>query len=875
VRAANVLYKEGAKGINDWTAKVNDAGYAAKQAAALQDNLSGDLEKLGGSFDTLMISLGSGAQGPLRELVQMLGGLVDGVTFVTSAVSSLPGPVGMAALAFGVWALAGDKISGVFGAVQGKMQGFRDELELQRALLAMQSSGLSDVDRALGGLGATAEGTGSKFGLARAAVGGFAKAIGPELGIAAATALVANYLGEVSEVNARMQAASDAGDSFRATLAEQKGALNDATRAAADMTVKAAGLADAFDHLGISSAQAARALSGNKADFDEILKSLEDMDRQALVTSGSWNELFGTGTRVAMDAVSGKATENADAFKKAAGAAGDYFLIVGNVDAGGWGRAVAGQGEAAAAATAQTEQATKALEDWLKQVQQISTDFVEPLSVYQDLLQQKQQAEQAAAEKTAATTKSSSDSWKDYVRDSTVSLDEWAKGLEQKLTDQANWQANIVTITQRGGYEVGQAFLAMGVDAASQTAQMANATDAEFQRMAGLIVKDTENGGAAAAAALDTKMKVMAAVGAAGGQATVQGIAAQLGIGVDVVAGIFTQYGQSIAGGINPILTSLGKPTVVGYHVAGLNGGPGGTQVKGAATGGYIAGPGTGTSDSIPARLSNGEFVVKASETARHRPLLEAMNSGELRFAGGGFVSAADVPKPYSTAPYSWAVGTPGDAAMQKEHDEAVAYINANAMGPGPTGPIGAGVQRWRALVLAALNLVHQPGSYADITLRRMNQESGGNPRAINLTDSNARKGTPSKGLMQVIDPTFRAYAMPGHNSDIWDPMSNVLASMRYAMARYGSLSAAYNKAGGYAAGGTTPVGDPFWVGEQGPELMWSSREKYVTSAAQSREFSGGSGGAGGGGGAISVNIEGAQIVGRLVIDGDGMARLD
>jgi hypothetical protein len=107
-------------------------------------------------------------------------------------------------------------------------------------------------------------------------------------------------------------------------------------------------------------------------------------------------------------------------------------------------------------------------------------------------------------------------------------------------------------------------------------------------------------------------------------------------------------------------------------------------------------------------------------------------------------------------------------------------------------------VQRWLPLVLASLNMVGQPGSLAQTVLRRMQQESGGNPRAINLTDSNAQARHPSKGLMQVIDPTFRAYAMPGHNSDIWDPLSNILASERYAMARYGSLSAAYNKAGGY-----------------------------------------------------------------------------
>lgn len=60
-----------------------------------------------------------------------------------------------------------------------------------------------------------------------------------------------------------------------------------------------------------------------------------------------------------------------------------------------------------------------------------------------------------------------------------------------------------------------------------------------------------------------------------------------------------------------------------------------------AATGGYISGPGTGTSDSIPARLSNGEYVMSAAAVDRiGTPLLDAMNRGSaVHYAGGGLVS--------------------------------------------------------------------------------------------------------------------------------------------------------------------------------------------------------------------------------------------
>lgn len=122
------------------------------------------------------------------------------------------------------------------------------------------------------------------------------------------------------------------------------------------------------------------------------------------------------------------------------------------------------------------------------------------------------------------------------------------------------------------------------------------------------------------------------------------------------------------------------------------------------------------------------------------------------------------------------------------------------AMGNTPWD-ISAGVEQWRPTVHQALDMVGQPRTHDQITLRRMQQESGGNPNAINNWDSNAAAGTPSKGLMQVIDPTFQAHKYPGYDN-IWAPLDNILASMRYALATYGSLPAAYNRAGGYDDGG-------------------------------------------------------------------------
>jgi tape measure domain-containing protein len=74
-----------------------------------------------------------------------------------------------------------------------------------------------------------------------------------------------------------------------------------------------------------------------------------------------------------------------------------------------------------------------------------------------------------------------------------------------------------------------------------------------------------------------------------------------------------------------------------------LGGGGGFTGLGIFADGGMVRGPGTGRSDSIPARLSNGEFVVNARATARNRGLLEAINSGRA-FADGGLVTPSPAP---------------------------------------------------------------------------------------------------------------------------------------------------------------------------------------------------------------------------------------
>lgn len=92
IRAATVLYKQGSDGIQEWTGKVNEQGYAAETAALKMNNLKGDIELLTGSLETAFVQMGEGADGPLR-------GIVQGLTDVVDAFGELPAGAQAATLA--------------------------------------------------------------------------------------------------------------------------------------------------------------------------------------------------------------------------------------------------------------------------------------------------------------------------------------------------------------------------------------------------------------------------------------------------------------------------------------------------------------------------------------------------------------------------------------------------------------------------------------------------------------------------------------------------------------------------------------------------------------------------------------------------------
>ncbi|WP_344124057.1 transglycosylase SLT domain-containing protein [Streptomyces blastmyceticus] len=111
----------------------------------------------------------------------------------------------------------------------------------------------------------------------------------------------------------------------------------------------------------------------------------------------------------------------------------------------------------------------------------------------------------------------------------------------------------------------------------------------------------------------------------------------------------------------------------------------------------------------------------------------------------------------------------------------------APAPAAAPAKAYGDNLDGW---INQALDIMHTkgiPGTY-DGLKRNIMRESTGNPQAINNWDSNAVAGIPSKGLLQIIDPTFKAFHVEGTSWDIYDPVANIVASCNYAAKTYGSM---------------------------------------------------------------------------------------
>ncbi|GGP62663.1 transglycosylase SLT domain-containing protein [Streptomyces sindenensis] len=152
-----------------------------------------------------------------------------------------------------------------------------------------------------------------------------------------------------------------------------------------------------------------------------------------------------------------------------------------------------------------------------------------------------------------------------------------------------------------------------------------------------------------------------------------------------------------------------------------------------------------------------------------------------------GAASAAPSKGKAAKASPSAARGASADRADRSERVNAAPVAQAAPAAEKEAVAYTNDLDGWIRESLAIMAERGIPGTYEGIH-RNIMRESSGNPNAINNWDSNAVKGTPSKGLLQVIDPTFQAYHVPGTSTDSYDPVANITAACNYAADRYGSI---------------------------------------------------------------------------------------
>jgi len=249
IRSANILLREGEAGIRNWTAAVDDQGYAAETASQRLDNLKGDWEAFTGALDTAFIKMGEGADGPIRGLIQGLTGLVDWFTELPDVVQHGTFFLGTALSAIGL--LGG-----------GALLAIPKIFEFQLALKALSTA----TEGSTSTLGSAANFLKGPWGVAIGAA------------VAATTVWIAT--------NARMAAA--AGE-LRDTLDKTTGAVTDYTRELIAKKLQEAGAFDGAREAGITQKELTDAIYEGGQAYDDMLSKL----RAAHDASGGWNATIG------------------------------------------------------------------------------------------------------------------------------------------------------------------------------------------------------------------------------------------------------------------------------------------------------------------------------------------------------------------------------------------------------------------------------------------------------------------------------------------------------------------------------------------------------------------------------------------------------
>ena len=325
IKAANYLYEAGKSGVNKWTKAVSESGYAAEQAAAKNNNLKGDLENLSGSMESLMISVGEGAQGPLRKMVQGLDTLVD--TFAGLPSGAQQTIVVMASLAgvFGAVHKAAGNLNGSTSRMANNIGLAIDPIQRVKTALASAQTAFQMFKASSMSASEQMEAFGTSASKAQLKTAGF-KAVGSSVmsllggpwGIAltvagAALSAFVSHQQKAKEAAEQLQSALESGSNISETIA---GAYQDMSSGGVKLTTW-------LDKAGISLTDMTSAAMGNEAALKRVNKQIKEIDKPGIgATAASAIKKALNEESKAYDDASKKANEKSKAAKNAVDADG-------------------------------------------------------------------------------------------------------------------------------------------------------------------------------------------------------------------------------------------------------------------------------------------------------------------------------------------------------------------------------------------------------------------------------------------------------------------------------------------------------------------------------------------------------------------------
>jgi TP901 family phage tail tape measure protein len=600
VTSANVLLKGGAAAVDDWTKKVNDQGYAAETARIKLDNLRGDVEKLGGALDNAFITSGQGGLSPFRVTVQGITGVVNAYGNLSQTGKNV------------TFVLTG--VAGAAGLAAGGFLVLAPRIIATRAALATLAPAGSTANVALRRVGA---GLAVIAGLAVAgevigAVGSAGTKAAP--GINAMTAALTQLNG-ASQSASPLDKLFDGASGARFSTDHIK-SFEDAIKRLGDPSLrdKIGGLDATLLSFGTHSqprlVEAKQAVSA----IDQSLTSLVTGGNSAQA-SAAFNELAkrANDAGVSTDKLKQLLPGYTDAMVGASSATSDKAAA----DKTG-----AAAGEANAAAIDDTRSAAERLKDAIEGLSGSNINVARAQIELKDGL--------AAVTKQFKGANDSVSTNSAKGRENLgVILDQIDKANKygQAIADQAAGHKELSAAVNDGR----KAFKGQ-ISSLRDTLIAAGVTESQVDRLIATYGKVPTKA--------NTDVQVTGVPKAVNGVKQVKTAVDNLPPRTDVqiaASDAATPILNSVMGKVDTLrANSQVRVSIIGqYSTIGKI--PAGIAAPGHADGGHIVGPGGPRDDMVPALLSNGEFVVNAAATARHRTLLESINA--QRFADGGFAT--------------------------------------------------------------------------------------------------------------------------------------------------------------------------------------------------------------------------------------------